>query len=90
MLLPSSFRSRCPLDGVAVLMGLALVYIICVLGLTYEGAFFELLDLKSKKEFQLSHHGHLKSFGHNSTKLINPNLVSRTKYNVIDIYLAHK
>jgi hypothetical protein len=58
--------------------------------LTYEGAFLELLDLKSKKELQLSHHRHLESFGHNPTKLINQNMISRTKYNVIDIYLAYK
>ena len=29
--------------------------------MTYECAILELLDLKSKKELQLSHHGHLKS-----------------------------
>jgi hypothetical protein len=61
-----------------------------VLGLTCEGAFLELLDLKFKKELQLSHHRHFESFGHNPTKLINPNLISRTKYNVTEIYLANK
>jgi hypothetical protein len=61
-----------------------------VLGLTNECAILELFDLKSKEEGQLAHHRHLESLFHNSTKLPAPRLVSRTKYNVIDIYLAHK
>jgi hypothetical protein len=61
-----------------------------VLGLINEGAFFELLDLKSKEKLQLSHHGHLEPLGHDPTKIFTPFLISRTKYNIIDIYLAHK
>jgi hypothetical protein len=71
-------------------LGIVHEHIIGVLGLTYECAILELLDLKSKKELQLAHHRHLKSFGHNPTQLINPNLVSRAKYNVLDIYLTYK
>jgi hypothetical protein len=80
---------RC-FDGLGVVQVKLLEHIMGVLSLTYECAVLELLDLKSKKELQLAHHRHLKSFGHNPTKLINPSFVSRSKYNVIDIYLAHK
>jgi hypothetical protein len=61
-----------------------------VLGLTYEGAILELLDLKPKKELQLAHHRHLESFSRDPTKLIKPNLISRAKYDIINIYLTHK
>jgi hypothetical protein len=43
-----------------------------------------LLDLKSKNESQLAHHGHLKSLHHDPTKVLAPRLISGTKYNVID------
>jgi hypothetical protein len=49
-----------------------------------------MLDLKSEKELRLAHHRHLKSFGHDPTKLINPSLISRPKYDVINIYLTYK
>jgi hypothetical protein len=61
-----------------------------VLGLTYECAILELLDLKIEKELQLAHHRHLESFSHDPTKLINPNLISRAKYDIINIYLTYK
>ena len=61
-----------------------------VLGLSNERPFLHLLDLKSKEEFQLTHHEHLKSLSHNPTKLITIHMISTTKYYVIDIYLAHK
>jgi hypothetical protein len=77
-------------DGLGVVYVKLFEHIIGVLGLTYECAILELLDLKTEKEFQLAHHRHLKSLGHNPTKLINPSFVSRSKYNGIDIYLAHK
>jgi hypothetical protein len=35
-----------------------LEHIMGVLGLAYESPFLHLLDLKSKKELQLTHHGH--------------------------------
>jgi hypothetical protein len=47
------------LDGLGFVHVKLLQHIIGVLGLTYERAILELLDLKSKKELQLSHHGHL-------------------------------
>jgi hypothetical protein len=53
-------------------------------------AILELLDLESKEEGQLTHHRHLESLCHNPTKLLAQRLVSRTKYNVINIYLAQK
>ena len=61
-----------------------------VLGLANESLFLYLLDLKSKEELQLTHHGHLKSLSHDPTKLITIHMISTTKYYVIDIYLAHK
>ena len=61
-----------------------------VLGLANERPFLHLLDLKSKEEFQLTHHGHLKSLSHSPTKLITIYMISTTKYYVINIYLAHK
>jgi len=58
--------------------------------LTYERAIFELLDLETKKELQLTHHGHLKPVRHNPTKFLTKIFISTTKYYVVDIYLAHK
>jgi hypothetical protein len=46
--------------------------------------------LKTKEELQFTHHRHLKSLGHDPTKLLTKIMVSSTKYYVIDIYLAHK
>ena len=60
-----------------------------VLGLANESPFLYLLDLKSKEELQLTHHGHLKSLGHDPTKLLTKRMISTIKYYVIDIYLAH-
>jgi hypothetical protein len=45
-------------------------YVTCALYLTNESPFFDLLDLKSKKEYENSHHGHFKSIGHDFAKLI--------------------
>jgi hypothetical protein len=55
-----------------------------------EGAFLELLHLKSKEVVQLTHHQHLELLHHHPAKLLIGLLISRTKYNVIDIYLAYK
>jgi hypothetical protein len=46
--------------------------------------------LKSQEVFELAHHRHLKSVRHHIAKLFTKFFISTTKYNVIDIYLAHK
>jgi hypothetical protein len=51
---------------------------------------FGLLDLKSKKECEKTHHGHLRPIRHYFAKLITEGFVSRTKYNIINIDLAYK
>jgi hypothetical protein len=71
-------------------LGLVHVNVIGVLGLTYERAILELLNLKSKEKLQLSHHGHLKPICHNPTKFLTKSHIITTKYYVIDIYLANK
>jgi hypothetical protein len=76
--------------GLGIVHVKLLEHVISVLGLTYECAILELLDLKPEKELQLTHHRHHKSFGHDPTKLINPRLISRPKYDVINIYLTYK
>jgi hypothetical protein len=58
------------LDGLGFVHVKLLQHVIGVLGLTYEHAILELLDLKSKKELQLSHHRHLKPIHHDPTKLL--------------------
>jgi hypothetical protein len=67
-----------------------LEHIMSVLCLANESSILQLLDLKSEEELQFTHHGHLKSLGHDHTKLLTKLMVSTTKYYVIDIYLAHK
>src|SRR6185312_17541820 len=67
-----------------------LEHITCILGLTYESSFLQLLDLKTKEELQFTHHGHLKSLGHDPTKLFTKLFISRTKDNVININLTHE
>jgi hypothetical protein len=64
--------------------------ILSVLRLGEEGAILELLHLESKEVVQLTHHRHLKLLSHHPVKLLTILLVSRTKYYVIDINLAHK
>jgi hypothetical protein len=72
------------LDGLGFVHVKLLQHVIGVLGLTYERAILELLDLKSKEKLQLSHHGHLEPIRHNSTKfltkatLVLPNIMSST------------
>jgi hypothetical protein len=67
-----------------------LEYIMSILHLANEDLIFNLLDLKSKKEYENLHHGHFKPIGHDFAKLIRKRFVSRTKDNVINIYLAYK
>ena len=57
-------------DGLGFVHVKFLQHVIGVLGLTYERAILELLDLKSKEEFQLSHHGHLEPICHNPTEFL--------------------
>ena len=60
-----------------------------VLHLTNKSSILHLLVLKSEEELQLTHHGYLKSLGHDPTKFLIKRMIT-TKYYVIDIYLAHK
>ena len=71
------------LDGLGLVKVKLVQHVIGVLGLTYERAILELLDLKSKKELQLSHHGHLEPICHNPTKFLTKGHISTTKYYVI-------
>src|SRR5688572_15547496 len=80
---------RC-LRGLGVLHPKPLEKILSVLRLGDEGAVLELLHLKPKEVVQLAHHGHLNFLCHHPTKLLIRLLISRTKYYVIDINLAHK
>jgi hypothetical protein len=57
------------LDGLAILHSKLLKYVLNVFGLADEGAFLELLDLKSKEILQLPHHRHLEFLYHDPTKL---------------------
>jgi hypothetical protein len=64
--------------------------ILSVLRLGDEGVVFELLHLEPKEVGKLAHHRHLELLSHHPAKLLTRLLVSRTKYYVIDINLAHK
>jgi hypothetical protein len=78
------------LDGFAILHSKLFKYVLNVLCLADEGALSELLDLKSKKILQLPHHRHLNFLCHDPTKFFTCRLVSRPKYNIININLAYK
>jgi hypothetical protein len=80
---------RC-LRGLGVLHPKPFEKILSVLCLREEGAVFELLHLEPKEVGQLAHHPHLKLLCHRPAKLLTRLLISRTKYYVIDINLAHK
>jgi hypothetical protein len=80
---------RC-LRGLGVLHPKPLEKVLSVLRLGEEGAVLELLHLEPKEVFQLTHHRHLKLSSHHPAKLLIRILISRTKYYVIDINLAHK
>jgi hypothetical protein len=80
---------RC-LRGLCILHPKPLEKILSVLRLRDEGSLLELLHLKSKEVVQLAHHRHLELLHHYPAKLLIRLLISRTKYNVIDIYLANK
>jgi hypothetical protein len=78
------------LDGLCLIHVKLLEYVTCVLGLANESPLFGLLDLKSKKECENSHHGHIKPIGNDFAKLITKGFVSRIKDNIINVYLAYK
>jgi hypothetical protein len=65
-------------------------YVTSILRLANESFLFDLLDLKSKNECENPHHGYFKCIHHYFAKLITKGFVSRTKYNIINIYLAYK
>jgi hypothetical protein len=78
------------LCGLGILHPKPLEKILSVLCLGEEGDVLELLHLKPKEVGQLAHHRHLKLLSHHSAELLTRLLVSRTKYYVININLAHK
>jgi hypothetical protein len=80
---------RC-LRGLGVLHPKPLEKVLHVLRLRNEGVVLEFLHLEPKEVVQLAHHRHLKLLSHHPAKLLTRLLVSRTKYYVIDINLAHK
>jgi hypothetical protein len=83
----SSHRCLC---GLSILHPKPLEKILSVLHLGDEGVFLELVHLKSKEVVQLAHHRSLELLHHYPPKLLTGLLISRTKYYVIDIYLANK
>jgi hypothetical protein len=78
------------LCGLGVLHPKPLEKILSVLRLGDEGVILELIHLDPKEVVQLAHHRHLKFMSHHLAKLLTRLLISRTKYYVIDINLAHK
>jgi hypothetical protein len=85
-----SVGSHWSLCGLSVLHPEPLEQVLRVLRLGDEGAVLELLHLEPKELVQLTHHRHLEFLCHHPAKLFTRLLVSRTKYYVIDINLAHK
>jgi hypothetical protein len=83
----SSHRCLC---GLGILHPKPLKKILSVLRLEEEGAVLELLHMEFKEVGQLAHHRHLEFLHHHPAELLTRLLVSRTKYYVIDIYLAYK
>jgi hypothetical protein len=59
-----------------------------VLCLANKSPFLQLIDLKIEEELQFTPHRHLKSLGHDPTKLLTKIMVSTTKYYVIR-YIWH-
>jgi hypothetical protein len=85
-----SVGSHWCLRGLGVLHPKLLEKILSVLRLGDEGAVLELLHLEPKEVVQLVHHRHLKFLYHHPAKLLTRLLISRAKYYVININLAHK
>ena len=76
------------LEAFAVLHHEFLEAFLEVLLLRDEGAIVLLPNLKSQEELQLTHHRHLILFTHQEGKFFTIFLVSASKYDVINIYLA--
>jgi hypothetical protein len=85
-----SVGSHWCLRGLGVLHPKPLEKVLSVLRLGDEGVVLELLHLEPKEVVQLTHHRHLKFLCHHPAKHLTRLLISRTKYYVIDINLAHK
>jgi hypothetical protein len=83
----SSHRCLC---GLGVLHPKPLEKILSVLRLGDESVVHELLHLESKEVGQLTHHRHFELLCHHPAKLLTRLLISRTKYDVININLANK
>src|SRR4051812_45419429 len=58
--------------------------------LRYEDAIPLLINLKTKEELQLTHHGHLILLLHHVSKLITILLIGAAEDNIVHIDLAHK
>jgi hypothetical protein len=78
------------LDWLCFVQAKLFEYVTSILHLANESSLFDLLDLKSKKECENHHHGHLKPIHHYFAKLITKGFVSRTKYNIINTDLTYK
>jgi hypothetical protein len=78
------------LDGLRLVHAKLFEYATCILYLANESPLFSLLDLKSKKECEYSHDRHFKPIHHNFAKLFTKGFVSRTKDNIINVYLTYK
>jgi hypothetical protein len=78
------------LDWLCIIHVKHLEYVTSILYLANESSFFSLLDLKSKKECEDSHHGYFKPIDHDFAKLFTKGFVSRTKDNIINVYLTYK
>jgi hypothetical protein len=85
-----SISAHGSLDRLCLVHAKLFEYVMSILYLDNEGLLLGLLDLKSKEECENSHHEHFKPIGHDFAKIITKEFVSRTKYNIINIYLAYK
>jgi hypothetical protein len=66
-------------DGLSLVYTILLESAMSILGLAYERAIFQLLDLKIKKEFDFFHHRHFKPIGHDLAKFITKDLLVESK-----------
>jgi hypothetical protein len=78
------------LDGLDILHPKLVENVLSILCLANEGALLELLHLRSQEVLQLPHHRHLELLCHDPTKFFTCGLVSRPKYNIININLAYE
>jgi hypothetical protein len=85
-----TISSHGSLDGLCLVHAKLSEHVTCILHLANKSSFFDLLDLKSKKECENFHHEHFNPIHHYFAKLIMKGFVSRTKYNIINIDLSYK